>query len=101
MCLSVCFMDHYFFVTCCLSIVSVVVGVSDLHQSNVDSSYGLFQIRKLTNHILLPQGKEKIWTVPHPNHKVEKAEWLRNMTCCALWILFHRNVEYRSSFNCD
>ena len=68
MCLSVCFREYYFFVTCGLSIVSVVLGVSDLHQSNVDFSYGLFQIIKLTNHILLLQRKEKIWTVPHPNH---------------------------------
>ena len=68
MCLSVCFRDHYSFVTCGLSIVSVVLGVSDLHQSNVDFSNGLFQIIKLTNHILLLQRKEKIWTAPHPNH---------------------------------
>ena len=65
---SVYFRDHYLFVSCDLSILSVVLGVSDLHQSNVDFSYGLFQIIKLTNHILLLQRKEKIWTVPHPNH---------------------------------
>ena len=53
MCLSVCVRDHYFFVTCGLSIVSVVLGVSDVYQSNFDLSYGLFQIIKLTNHILL------------------------------------------------
>ena len=50
---NVCFRDHHFFVTCDLSIVSVVLGVSDLHQSNVDFSYGLFQIIKLTNRIVL------------------------------------------------
>ena len=60
--------DHHLFVTSGLSIISVVLGVSDLHQSNEDRSYGLFQIIKLTNHILLLQRKEKIWTVPHPNH---------------------------------
>ena len=65
---NVCFRHHNFFVTCGLSIASVAMAVSDVHQSNVDFSCGLFQIIKLTNHILLLQRKEKIWTVPHPNH---------------------------------
>ena len=93
MCLSVCVSDHYFFITCGLSIVSVVLGVSDLHQSNVDLSYGLFQIIKLNSHILLLQQTEKIWTVPYTNHQVGKVESLRNMISCVLLKLFHRNVR--------
>ena len=101
MCLSVCVRDHYFFVTCGLSIISVILGVSDVHQSNFYLSYGLFQIIKLTNRVVLLKlmkdvyeyhGK-KIWTVPHPNHKLGKAASLRNMICCVLLKLFHRNVR--------
>ena len=53
MCSSVSFSDHYLFVTCSPSILSVVLGVFDLHESKLDLSYGLFQTIKLTNNILL------------------------------------------------
>ena len=37
--------------------------------------------------------KEKILTVPHQNHKLEKAEWVRNMICCVLLKFFLGYVQ--------